>query len=502
MRFEHVCAAAAVSACLIGCLKFDPFACSDDTQCDRDGRVGACQSTGYCAYPDIGCATGLRYDEHAGNGLAGNCVDTPDDTGVADDTSGSGSTTEVENTGSESTGGEPPVETDTHGDCGGPGEACCDDDVCDDGLVCAGRACGCAIAVAAGDRHGCALKVDGSVWCWGDNTFGQVRAPVGDPDRVLAPVMVPSVISVTTKAISLSAHDHTCALRDDDLVVCWGANNGGQSDPNATDPTVGPSSATWAQPAGSVAAGGLHTCALRTDGTSATCWGSNARGQLTGENPGPDSVDITTPVFQQIAVGLEHGCGVVQGTLWCWGDNLQGQLAQDPTLVSLSSVPTQVQLAGVDEVATGARHSCARIGNEVWCWGRNDLGQLGDGSGEPQWTPVPVALPPSITLERIASGLDHTCALTHSGDLWCWGSNTSGQLMLEPDAQGNDSYTLVPVEVDAGASVLAFAGGGTHSCALVDTGEIVCWGTNTRGQIGDGTTSYAHTPTQVLLTCP
>jgi alpha-tubulin suppressor-like RCC1 family protein len=505
MRFERACAAAAAFAGLIGCLKFDPFACSEDPQCDLDSSAGFCQVTGFCAYPDFGCPSGLRYGDHAGAGLGGTCVAGVTDTEATDESSTSGSTTEptTDTDSTADTGETGASETDTDGDCGGPGQPCCDGAAaCEDGLTCAGSACGCAAKVVTGQRHSCAIKVDGSVWCWGANGFGQVRTPAGDPEPT--PVMVPGVVAAGTEALALSARNHTCALRDDMLAVCWGHNDAGQSDPMDEASSVAPSEASWAQPARGVAAGAQHTCALRSEDIVASCWGANNRNQLTTEAPGPGPIDIPGAlVLEQIALGDEHGCGVTQANeVWCWGDNAQGQLAADPMLVPTSDVLGQVAVPEVDEIVAGARHTCARSGNDVLCWGRNNLGQLGDGSGVQQSIPAMVALPPGLTVTGIASGPDHTCAIAQGGELWCWGSNTFGQLMLEPDAMGNDTYTLTPVEMNVGADVLAFAGGATHSCALVNTGALVCWGTNTEGQIGDGSMTYAHTPKVVDLACP
>ena len=101
----------------------------------------------------------------------------------------------------------------------------------------------------------------------------------------------------------------------------------------------------------------------------------------------------------------------------------------------------------------------------------------------------------------IEAGDQHTCVIDDAAALWCWGSNANGQLMLEPDGMGFDGYTLVPVPIDVGAGVLAVTGGVTHTCVLTDAAEVLCWGTNTVGQIGNGTTNYAFEPQVVPISC-
>jgi len=213
---------------------------------------------------------------------------------------------------------------------------------------------------------------------------------------------------------------------------------------------------------------------------------------------------FTNPGYEDLVLGGNHSCAIaVDDTLACWGSNTQGQLAQDPVTVPAVVDATAIPLpAPVEALALGRQHTCALVDGAVSCWGRNDLGQLGDGSGAQQIAPVAAALPPEAgAITAITAGTHHTCAVDDNAALWCWGSNDNGQLMLEPDKGGNDLYTLVPVPIDLGDGVLAVTGGQTHACAVTEAAEILCWGTNTAGQIGDGTTSFAFEPTQVVFDC-
>ena len=503
MRFEPAWVAAAVLCLTASCLKFDPFTCSEDAQCNLGSQIGYCQDSGFCAYPDFGCPSGLRYGDDAGGGLGGTCVVEPTDTEASDGSSTTEGSTGSDTSALDDTSSSGPTSDETGDACGGPGEPCCGGDQCDDGLACAGTACGCALEVTAGQRHSCAIKVDGTVWCWGANDLAQVRTPAGAAE--LVPVSVGDSFGAAGKALTLSSRNHTCALRDDALAICWGANAAGQSDPTEPADGVDPRAASWAQSATTVGVGLSHTCVGRSAGLVASCWGSNAQAQLSGELEGPGPVDIGGAlVFAQVELGDVHTCGRTEfGEVWCWGDNAHGQLGEDPALLPSSTGLHPVQLPAVDEIALGARHSCARAGDEVWCWGRNDFGQLGDGTGTLQFVPVAIALPAAgLSVQSLTSGPDHTCVITTDGALWCWGSNASGQLMLEPDQTGDDSRTLVPVEIEVGAGVLSFAGGASHSCALVETGALVCWGTNVHGQIGTGDQFFAFEPRAVELACP
>src|SRR6266581_308411 len=138
--------------------------------------------------------------------------------------------------------------------------------------------------VSAGGYHSCALRTDGTVACWGLNRYGQATAPAGVFTQLSA------------------GGSHTCGLKSDGTVACWGDNSSGQATPPA---------GTFTQ----VTAGGSHTCALKSDGTVA-CWGANASGQATPP----------AGAFTQVSAGSGHTCGVTSdGTVVCWGDNSYGQ---------------------------------------------------------------------------------------------------------------------------------------------------------------------------------
>ncbi len=508
MRLGGVFAVFAAAAATSACLNFNPFGCQDDTQCDAE-PLGQCQPVGYCSYPDQTCLeTGQRYENNAGDGLGGECVGPisgTSSTGIAE------SNTDPPLDTSESASSSTSVDPDSGSDdpttgmpeCGGGGEECCAGDSCDAGLSCSNGTCGCIASIAVGDRHTCAVKLDGSVWCWGDNTMGQLAA--GAPMFSPMPLPVPG-FGPGSVATQVYARNHNCATLIDDTLYCWGDNIGQKVDFGAPlDIITTPVAAVWAEPAMQVGVGGTHTCTGRGAAFAPTCWGANGSGQLTGtETPGPV---IVGGGFEPnaIALGEAHSCmSTLMGQLFCWGDNGFGQLGIDNVMVPTSTVPQNITIPPIGQLVAGMHHTCALTGSDVMCWGRNDLGQVGDGTGADTFTPTTVTFPPgSGMVGSLVAAADQTCAIMATGDLYCWGGNQFGELLLEPDMMtGEDGFTLSPQLINVGFAVAQMATGVTHSCALTTTGQMMCWGENGQGQIGDGNTSDAQDPTPVDLSCP
>lgn len=247
-------------------------------------------------------------------------------------------------------------------------------------------------------------------------------------------------------------------------------------------------STNWAQ----VDSGGGHSCARKVSGR-VLCWGGNFFGEL-GNGGSGTGADRTAPVavagdtvqWATVSAGSVHTCGVsVDAHLYCWGDNFFGTLG---TGGSQQPQPLPVEVDGAHDdwsaVSAGGAHTCGlRDSGHLYCWGLDFSGQLGDGPGGDDLSPVPVEVAGGFSdWAAISAGADHTCALRESGQLYCWGRNSHGQL-------GDDSTVNrdAPVEV-AGAATdwVAVSAGLRHTCGLEESGRLLCWGSDSRGRLGNG----------------
>lgn len=197
--------------------------------------------------------------------------------------------------------------------------------------------------------------------------------------------------------------------------------------------------------------------------------------------------------YSKLSSGYYHSCGIVDGSLYCWGRNNAGQLGMGDYL-DLNS-PTRVSFfdgMSVTDVSVGQYHTCAIADDKAYCWGYNNYGQLGIGNATTQTSPVQVANQGSNVAVRVAAGQNHSCGIISDGSLWCWGYNNFGQLGV-----GNNTVSAVnynPQQVLAGAmgtnAVTDVTGGTSHTCAIAGA-RAYCWGRSNYGQIGTtGTASY------------
>lgn len=354
--------------------------------------------------------------------------------------------------------------------------------------------------IAVGWVHTCVLMTSGGVKCWGYNASGQLGD--GTNGTRTSPV---DVIGLNSGVNALAAGGYyTCALMTSGGVRCWGNNgygqlgNGTTTDSSTPVAVVGLNSGVTA-----LAAGGRHICALMTNG-GVKCWGYNNDGQL-GDGT---TITRTLPVdvvglssgVSTLSAGWVHTCALKDGGVKCWGYNTDGELGDGTTTNSSHPVAVVGLSSGVSTLDNGGSYTCALMTNSsVKCWGYNGSGQLGDGTADTRLLPVDV-LGLSREVSAITAGGDHTCALVGtsagSGSATCWGYNNYGQL---GDGATTDSWTPVAV-VGLSGGVNAIGAGNIHTCALmVVTGGVKCWGNNTDGQLGDGTTNNRLTPVDVLV---
>lgn len=351
----------------------------------------------------------------------------------------------------------------------------------------------CASTLRAGGAHACAL-LDSRASCWGRNSFGQLG------DSTTMNRLTPTRVGGLTNIMEITAGAaHTCARLGTGAVRCWGSNPYGQVGDDSRDQRESPTPVVTLANASSLSAGGNHTCAVTTEGTI-TCWGRNSAGQV-GDGMAPDdalrpSMVVGITDAMAVAGGFSHTCALRgTGTVSCWGSNSMGQLGNGMTS---STEPTPVDVMGLTDavqITAGTFHSCAlRATGAVVCWGGNSFGQLGDGSMATSPSPAPV--PGLSDAIEIRAGDLHTCAVRETGALLCWGQNASGQL-------GDGSMTNSGVPVVLGLTgVIDVSCGSNFTCARraadATTLEVLCWGSNLSGQLGDGTMDDSPSPVAVV----
>jgi len=277
----------------------------------------------------------------------------------------------------------------------------------------------------------CALGRAGVVACWG-NALPHGAACSGTPSPMTVTGLPRGISAVAT------GYDHACALATDGSAWCWGTNDVGQLGDGTTvgraaaAPVTGLTSGVAA-----ISAGHAHSCALKTDG-SLWCWGTNFAGDI-GDGT---ATTRTTPVLvsgmssgvASVAVGSDHVCAVkTDGTAWCWGNNGAGELGDGTEATRLVPAPVKLPL-GATAVAAGYSHTCAiATDGTVWCWGNNISGQIGRAieacDARPCSNPIPAqvsGLPPGVV--AVTAAYNWTCALERDGTVWCWGRNPDGEL--------------------------------------------------------------------------
>lgn len=343
------------------------------------------------------------------------------------------------------------------------------------------------VHLTAGEWHSCALYDDGSVWCWGSSSEGQLGFIGESPWGALRVAGIPPLVHLASGGRSV------CGAASDGTVWCWGANFYGQSDPSSRDNPILPAEVADVAGAIEIAAGDRHTCARLTSGV-VRCWGGQWHGLL-GVVPADTRrvapLDIPAAADAvEIASGFSHVCvRSADGMIRCWGANSWGQLGlghDDPV-----SAPVLVPgLAAVSALALGGAHSCVRIGATATCWGSNIDAQVGlpvSGLG----VTMPTAVMGVSAIEGLTAGNSHTCA-RRADDVVCWGNNSSHQTRAASTSI-SERWHEPEISSDIRAATPSdprydtVAAGDDHNCVIRTTGDIACWGNNLLGQLGDPT---------------
>ena len=321
----------------------------------------------------------------------------------------------------------------------------------------------------AGRHHTCLVREDGKVICWGSNVgrqLGHDRLP-----KANAPTVVPNLGNVLEVAAGAA---HTCVRNEDMDVECWGGKHIEAQAIKGLRDAIG------------IAAGGRESCAVEHDGR-VLCWNMY------------DSPVTPSPVkgvhdALEVAVGERHACARTQrGKVKCWGSNRFGQLGDGRARFRAGAALVD-GLNHVIDIAAGKSHTCAlRFDGSVACWGWGGRGQLGVGTLADANRPRLVQDLGGPATE-IAIGADFSCARLNSGRVQCWGSAAQGQ--LGHGIADEDAMFGRPVWVTGIEEATALTAGQTHACAEINRGaQTMCWGSNTEGQLGEGPQLFRPLPT-------
>lgn len=374
-------------------------------------------------------------------------------------------------------------------------------------------------SIDAGIAHFCLISSIDIVYCGGYNSHGQLGFGSSDDWSPLRAINISGeVVFMDVTA----GNTHTCGVTTNSKIYCWGSNEYGQLgngtwlDSNSPQQIYADSRLSFT----SVTLGVQHSCALDTNKT-AYCWGNNAFGQLGKHTAMHSSIPSPLLIPEGTAItvssGGNHTCATTtSGKAYCWGDNSDGQLGDGTRVSNLygaivgaslipagsttrtptfspTSIPSTSYLRSFTDVSNGDSSACALSASGiVYCWGSNRSGQLGSANTPSSTFPVPVQMPSGITITKIFAN-ESFCALTLTSEVYCWGRGS----------------TPIPVRIEMpeGATVIDVATGKTHTCVLITGGSALCWGSNTYGEMGNGTSdestgTVSSNPTPVHVNMP
>lgn len=353
----------------------------------------------------------------------------------------------------------------------------------------------------------CGLRHDSQVWCWGRNDMGQLGD--GSPNRIPHPTPV-NLSAGPLQQIALGQH-HSCVSDDLGAVQCWGANTQGELGTGDHRQALQPVDSLLAVPAAGLFAASSKTCAIASAGTrpdvlgnttTLHCWGGNRYGELGAPtNPAGDLLlpthieSISSPVHT-VALGERHACvsSDFTATVQCSGSNDSHQGCREDSFAATGSFTHCFGPNGaVQQLSASSEHSCVVTTEaQVLCWGSNSVGQLGTGDvglSTPLHT-APSGLDEDIV--EVATGEGFTCVRRASGEVWCWGSNSYGAL-----GDGTSTLRPLPQAVANLPPAAQLVAAGNTVCARSTTDDLYCWGRNSSGQLGDGSFAHRYSPTWI-----
>lgn len=338
-------------------------------------------------------------------------------------------------------------------------------------------------AVAVGNAHACGIRA-GHLYCWGYDHYGQVGNGSGSSADVESPTPIGSAADWTVVS---AGGNSTCAIRAGRL-YCWGsdgtgeAGNGPTSSANVTYPKPVGTATDWT----TVSAGGSNACGLRAG--RLYCWGDDTL-SLVGDNapygnavPSPKQIG-TFSDWTSVDVGTQNACAIRVGHLYCWGYDMGGGAGNGSATNATVKSPQPISSAGGWTKATvGHGFACAIHSGALYCWGSDTDGQLGNGSASSSNVTYPKPVAAAATdWTRVSAGGFHTCAI-RAADLYCWGSDGLGEVGNGPETHANVTY---PKPISTSINWTKVDAGGNSSCGIGD-GHMYCWGSDGTGEAGNG----------------
>jgi alpha-tubulin suppressor-like RCC1 family protein len=350
-----------------------------------------------------------------------------------------------------------------------------------------------ALSVSAGGNSTCAVMTDHTLYCWGDNTNSKLG--LGD----LAPRTTPTLVAGISDVASVSVGGYgTCAINTSGQLYCWGSSD------MMPFTTVGsaprPTAVAGSSPMSAVSMGTLHGCALATSG-NVGCFGSNLHDETGSVGwHGAPNVHVVAGVLglapaAAVVAGSTYSCAAQRdGQVLCWGQGTFGQLGSSTADAVLTPTPVTNQHGPYVRLVSGNLTTLAVTNTgRVDCWGYSALGGCGVVSSSPSWTSL-VTIAGFDGTGGVAATQGSTFAWGASGSVSCTGSKLTGQC-----GDGvSTGYGATITSVSAlSAPVPSIDGGQAHTCAVDATGVVWCWGSNSAGQLGNGTMTDATTPVRV-----
>jgi alpha-tubulin suppressor-like RCC1 family protein len=345
----------------------------------------------------------------------------------------------------------------------------------------------------------CAILADKSVRCWGRNFYGLLSNGL-DTDAS-TPITPQGISDVTSLSM---AENFGCALDSSKKIECWGNSENGETGLGTVAKTTLPKTGSMLSglgPVQSVASGNAFTCALLASG-SVKCWGSaSATNPSLGDNSTVQKIVNPVTVLgitnaSSLAVGDRNACVIVSGGIKCWGTGSNGANG-DGTITARPAPVTVTGITTATQIGLGRFFGCALLSNQtVKCWGLGNNGQQGHGALTNQNAPSATALNVSGAI-RISAGYNHACALLSSGQVMCWGSSSYGQ--IGNGTSGGTTFISTPAYVTGINTAMEISTGYEFSCALLRDNTVRCWGYNNYGTLGDGAVTARSTPVTVTI---